>query len=207
MGLKELFSKAKDKVNQTIEKSNIEYKKNRHTQNIVIYSKPVFGGFVTKKAFLEEEQKLLFPIEDFDKDTIQEKTIIGVEDDLEYYVITEVGEDVIIKTVEEDGKTYSFDCYEVKYNILNDAFTEDVDGLPFYELTVEQEKLLNEIKIKIEANNLALKSKKEFCLHLWELFVECIEYQKKDHYIVIAFSRIATEYVEDYSTYLIQLFA
>lgn len=77
MGLKELFSKAKDKVNQTIEKSNIEYKKNRHTQNIVIYSKPVFGGFVTKKAFLEEEQKLLFPIEDFDKDTIQEKTIIG----------------------------------------------------------------------------------------------------------------------------------
>ena len=206
MGFKDLIDKTKKKLNETIEKSNMSIKKFQNTKLVTIYSKPVFGGFDTKRAFFEEN-KLLFPIEDFDDDLIQENTIIGLDEDQEYYVIQKIDKTIVQKIVQLEKDSFCYECYEVTYMILNDASTDDVDGLPFYELTVQQEELLNEIRKKIESYNLAMKSKKEFCLHLWELFVECIEYRKKDHYIVIAFSRIATEYVDDYATYLIKLFA
>lgn len=206
MGFKDLLDKTKKKINETIEKSNMSLKKFQNTKVVTIYSKPILGGFETKRAFYEDG-KLLFPIDDFEENLIQENTIIGLDEDQEYYVIKTVDHNPIKKSVQLEKDSFIYDCYEVSYDILNDAFTEDVDGLPFYELTVEQEQLLNEIRKKIENYNLAMKSKKELCLHLWELFVECIEYRKKDHYIVITFSRIASEYVDDYATYLIKLFA
>lgn len=206
MGFKDFVSKTKDKLNQVLEKGNSELKKILNTKFVTLYSHPVVGGFVTKKAFFED-QKLLFPVNDFDEEDIQINTIIGLDQDEEYYVITSLNKEIVQKTIVVDDKSFTYDCYEASYDILNDAFTNDVDGLPFHELSEKQEKVLNEIKEKIEQRSLAMKSKKDFCLNLWQFFVECIEYQKKDHYIVIAFSRIASEYVEDYSTYLIELFS
>lgn len=206
MGFKDVLNKAKTKINETIEKGNFQLKKIQNTKTVMIYSKPILGGFNTKKAFYEENT-LLFPVEDFDEELIQDDTIIGLDEDAEYYVITKVDKEPVVKTITIDDKEFNYDCYTAHYEILNDAFARDVDGLPFYDLTAEQEKVLNTIKTKIEEHSLAIPEKKELCLHLWQLFVECIEYRKKDHYIVVTFSRIATEYVEDYSTYLIQLFA
>ncbi len=206
MGFKDFVSKAKEKINGVLEKGNSELKKMQNTKYVTLYSRPVIGGFVNKKAFFEDD-KLLFPTKDFDEESIAVNTIIGLDDDEEYYVITSLDKQITQKTITVEEKTYTYDCYVATYDILNDAFTNDVDGLPFYELTVEQEQILNDIREHIEQKGLAMKNKKDFCLNLWQFFVECIEYHQRDHYIVIAFSRIASEYVEDYSTYLIRLFA
>ncbi len=206
MSFKSIIDKAKNKFNEFIDKGNSELKKFQNTKDVILYSQPVLGGFVRKRAFYEDG-KLLFPTNQFEKDEIICDTLIGLDDDKEYYVIRSLSPDPIIKEVKTLEKVFTYECYEATYEILNDSFTKDVDGLPFYELTVEKEKLLNDLRIEIENNPLALKEKKELCLELWKYFTECIQYNIKDHYVVIAFSRIAKEYVKDYSTYLIKLFA
>ena len=206
MSFKSVLDKAKNKFNELVDRGNSELKKFQNTKEVILFSQPVLGGFTRKRAFYEEK-KLLFPINQFDKDEIIIDTLIGLDEDKECYVITGLNEDPIIKEVKVEGKVFTYECYEATYEILNDAFTNDVDGLPFYELTVEQEKLLNALRIEIENNLLAMKEKKELCLELWKYFTECIQYHIKDHYVVIAFSRIAKEYVKDYPTYLIKLFA
>ena len=206
MGLKNLFSKAKSKLNEAVEKGNSGLTKFSNTKNVTFYSSPVIGGFLIKKAFYEDD-RLLFPKENFKPEDIKVHAIIGLNEDQEYYVITNVSETLVTKEVSTGGKTYTYSCYEVFYSILNDEFTNDVEGLPFYELTEKQHKALDQIKLKIEAKSLANPEKKEFVLNLWQYVTECIGYQLKEHYIMLCFAKIANEYVDDFSTYLIQLFA
>ncbi|MDE5715525.1 MAG: hypothetical protein K2I42_05265 [Anaeroplasmataceae bacterium] len=206
MGIKDVFSKAKTKVNEIVEKGNSSLTKLNNTKSVTFYSSPIVGGFIIKKAFYEEK-KLLFPKENFNKNDIKKNAIIGLNDDLEYYVITWISEDTIIKEVEVNHKKYTYECYEVTYGILNDEFTNEVTGVPYTELTENQFEIMREIKTKIEAKSLAMKGKKEFCLNMWQYVIECIEYQLKDHYILICFAKIANEYIDDFSTYLIRLFA
>lgn len=205
MGFKDLVNKAKDKLQDAIEKGSSAISRLQNTKDVTVYSKPILGGFEKRKAFFENG-KLLFPIEN-DDEPLEVKTIIGLEDDDEYYVITSISTDLVDKTITKDDKAFSYECKEVFYEVLNDEFTNDVDGLPFYDLTEQQEDVLNNIKKLIEAKNLAMKEKKEFCLNMWQFFTECIQYRLKDHYVMITFARIANEYVDDFSTYLLKLFA
>lgn len=206
MGFKDIFSKAKTKLNEAVEKGNKELAKFQNTKCVTIYDKPVLGGFVFIRAFYEGN-KLLVPVTSFERGELKNKTIIGLDDDEEYYVITSISDEPLIKEVKNEEKTFTYECYEVTYAILNDEFTEEVDGLPFYELTKGQREILDAIRKEIDQKSLAMKGKKEFCLNLWQYFVECIEYRLRDHYIVFTFSRIANEYVSDFSSYLIKLFA
>ena len=206
MSIKNILSQAKNKLEKVIEKGSSEIRRFFNTKYIKIYSKPVLGGFKSEKAFVEDS-KLFFPVSRFDKDDVQINTIIGIDNDEEYYVIKEISECTVVKEITIEDKKYEYECYEVNYNILNDEFTNDVDCLPFYDLTKEQNDILEKIREEINKRDLTVRDKKEFCLNLWNFFVECIQYRLKNHYIVIAFSRIASDYVEDYSTYLINLFS
>lgn len=206
MGVKDVWSKAKEKAGKLIEKGNEELKKMTGTKAVVLYSKPVFGGFVSKRAFYEGDE-LWFPVADFDKEDIEANAIIGLDEDEEYYIISEITFDSVQKEIVKDDKVFSYECYVVKYQILNDYFTDEVEGLPFHDLTKQQSEILKEIRQKIENKSLAMKDKKEFCLNLWHFFQECIQYQLKAHPVVITFSRIASEYIDNYSDYLIKLFS
>lgn len=206
MGFKDFFSKAKTKLNETIEKGNKELARFQNTKCVTIYDKPVLGGFVFIRAFYEGN-KLLIPVSSFERGELKINTIIGLDQDEEYYVIKEISEETILKEVKNENKSYEYECYEVSYDILNDVFTDEVDGLPCFELTKEQRNFLDALRKEIESNSLAMKGKKEFCLNLWQYFVECIEYRLKEHYVVFTFSRIANEYVKDFSSYIIKLFA
>lgn len=205
MKIKEFMNKAIDKVEAVFDKGNAEIKKVMNTKEVVFFSHPIFGGFVSKRAFYEDK-KLLFPISNLSNIEISENSIIGLDNDEEYYVITNFSKEIVIKEYEMDEKTYCYECYAVEYDILNDHFTDDVQNLPFCELSEEQEEVLETIKKEILEYSLTLKSKKEFCLNLWSFFKECVQYRIKDHYIVVAFSRIANEYVEDYPALLLKLF-
>lgn len=205
MAIKDIFKKAKDKVNSVIEKGNSSLAKFNNTKFVKLYSMPIIGGFVCKRAFYEGD-KLLFPTKSFIKEEVKVNTIIGLNEDSEYYVITKVNPEVVNKTIIDDDKEYTYECYEAEYGILNNVFTNEVDGLPFYDLTKEQEETLNEIRTLIESKQIIVKAKKDFCLNLWQYFTECIQYRLKNHYIMITFTKIASEYIEDFSTYLLRLF-
>ena len=70
MGIKDVFSKAKTKVNEIVEKGNSSLTKLNNTKSVTFYSSPIVGGFIIKKAFYEEK-KLLFPKENFNKNDIK----------------------------------------------------------------------------------------------------------------------------------------
>ena len=206
MGFKKLVNRAKTKIVEVIDKGNEEIKKIKNTKDVFFYASPVIAGFEAKRAFYEDD-KLYFPVNEFDKDLICLEAIIGLDDDKEYYMIIDVSEDTIIKEVKDGDKVYSYECYEVDYDILNDVFGDAVNNLPYYDLNDKQKQLLQEIKEKLDSKSIALKGRKNVCLDLWQYFVECIQYRLTDYTVVITFSRVATQYIDDFSTYLIKLFA
>ncbi|MDE6415075.1 MAG: hypothetical protein K2K48_06635 [Anaeroplasmataceae bacterium] len=205
MGLKEAFNQAKQKIKKTIEKGNSELKRYSASFQMIIYSKPILGGFVTKQVF-EGENQLYIPISSF-KNDIAINTIFKLQNMEDIYVVTEIDEEEYTEELIKDGKTYTYPCHIVKYRPLNDVFTEQTMGMEYRELTEAQHETLNKIKKVIETKSLAVQVKKDVCLKLWQYFTECISYQLKDHYVMETFVKIADDYVDDFSALLLKLFA
>lgn len=205
MGLKELFHQAKQKVKLTLDKGNQELKKYTSASSMILYSKPVFGGFVSKPVFLIEGE-LLIPIEDI-KEDVNIHTLFKLKEDDEVYVVTEMDTHERVQEIIEEEKHFIYKCYTVKYRNLNDIFTEETMHMSYQELSSAQQEVLNHILDEIKQKPLAVASKKEACLKLWQYFTECIEYGLKDHYVMETFVKIADDYVPDFSAYLLKLFA
>ncbi|MDE6947421.1 MAG: hypothetical protein K2P14_09580 [Anaeroplasmataceae bacterium] len=206
MSFKDIWNRAKDKFNEVVEKGNKEIKKYQVTKKVSIYSLPILGGFVSAHAFLEQN-KLYLLVNEVEEKEIKEEMIIGLSLDPELYVIKKMIKEEHKKEVKEENKTYSYNCYEAELVKLNDYFLEQTNQLPYKELTVHQVELLQTIHKTIEEKGLAVKDKKEVALKLWQYFTECISYGLKDHFIMHTFSKIANDYIEDFSSYLLKLFA
>ena len=206
MGFKDLFNQAKQKVKETIDKGNSEIKKYSATVKMSIYSKPVLGTFVSKKVF-QGENTLEIAVEDFKNDDIVLETIFKLSDDETVYVITEIEKEEHIKELVVDNKAFTYPCYTVKYRPLNDVFTEETMAMPYQELTEVQHDLLAKIQKEIEGRSLAAPEKKEAITKLWQYFTECISYKLKDYFVTDTFVKIADDYVTDFSSYLLKLFA
>ena len=205
MGLKDLVNQAKKKVKETIDKGNYELKKHSAASKMLIYSRPVLGSFASKPVF-KKDNFLELAVEDF-KNDISIKTIFKLEDDETIYVITEISEEEHIKELKVDEKTFEYPCYTVQYRPLSDVFTEETFGLPYQELSEVQHTTLEKIQKEIASRSLVASEKKEAISKLWQYFTECISYQLKDHYVMDAFVKIADDYVPDFSSYLLKLFA
>ncbi|MDE5547352.1 MAG: hypothetical protein K2I88_07795 [Anaeroplasmataceae bacterium] len=205
MGIKEALNQAKQKIKKTIEKGDSELKRYSASFQMIIYSKPNLGGFVTKQVF-EGEDQLYIPINSF-KNDILVHTIFKLQNKDDIYVVTEIDEEEYTEELIKDGKTYTYPCHIVKYRPLNDVFTEETMGMAYRELTQEQHETLNQIKKEIEKKSLVLQVKKDVCLKLWQYFTECISYQLKDHYVMETFVKIADDFVNDFSALLLKLFA
>ena len=205
MGFKDVLNQAKQQIKKTIEKTDSEIKRYSASFQMIIYSKPIMGGFVTKQVF-EREDQLYIPISSF-KNDILIHTIFKLQNKEDIFVVTEIDDNEYIEELTKDGKTYTYPCHIVKYRPLNDVFTEETMGMEYQELNQTQHDTLNYIKKKIDDRTLAVQAKKEVCLKLWQYFTECISYQLKDHYVMDAFVKIADDYVEDFSALLLKLFA
>lgn len=206
MGFKDLLNQAKQKVKETIDKGNSEIKKYSATIKMSIYSKPILGSFVSKKVF-QGDNELEIATEDFKNDDIVLKTIFKLGEDETIYVVTEIDTEEHIKELVVEDKTFSYPCYTVKYRPLNDVFTEETMAMPYQELTEVQHEILEKIQKEIEGRSLAATEKKEAITKLWQYFTECISYQLKDYYVIDTFVKIADDYVTDFSSYLLKLFA
>lgn len=205
MGLKEAWNQAKNKLQKTIEKGNSELKRYSASFQMILYSKPILGGFVTKQVF-EGEDQLYIPISSF-KNDLAVHTIFKLQNKDDIYVITEIDSEEYVEELIMDGKTYTYPCHIVKYRPLNDVFTEETMGLEFHELSEVQHEILNQIKKELEQKAFAVQAKKDVCMKLWQYFTECISCQLKDHYVMETFVKIADDYVEDFSALLLKLFA
>ncbi|MDE6655488.1 MAG: hypothetical protein K2J85_00685 [Anaeroplasmataceae bacterium] len=206
MGFKEIWNQTKRKLYEAIEKGNSELKKYSAGIQMVLYSKPMLGGFVTKQVF-EGERELFVPIDAFkDKDIIIH-TIFKLQNKDDIYVVTKIDEEEYIEELTTEGKTYTYPCHIVKYRTLNDVFTEETMGMVYREFSQPQHDTLNLIRKEIEKKPFAVQVKKEACMKLWQYFTECISYQLKDHYVMETFVKIADDYVEDFSALLLKLFA
>lgn len=206
MGFKDLFNQAKQKVKETIDKGNSEIKKSAATIKMSIYSKPALGGFGSARVF-KGEDGLEMAVEDFKKDELALKTIFKLEDDENIYVVTEIESEEHIKELVVEDKTFTYPCYTVKYRPLNDVFTEETMSMPYQELTEVQHDLLEKMKKEIDGRPLVATEKKEAIEQLWQYFTECISYQLKDYFLTDTFVKIADDYVTDFSSYLLKLFA
>lgn len=205
MGLKEAWNQAKNKLQKTIEKGNKELKRYSASFQMILYSKPILGGFLTKQVF-EGEEQLYIPISSF-KDDITLHTIFKLQNKEDIYVVTQIDQEEYTEELILDGKTYTYPCYIVKYLPLSDVFTEETMGIESKELSPMQYEILNQIKNEIEQRTLAVQVKKDVCLKLWQYFTECISCGLKDHYVMETFVKIADDYVEDFSALLLKLFA
>ena len=205
MGFKDLFNQAKQKVKETIDKGNHELKKHSATVKMSIYSKPVLGAFVSKQVF-KEESSLLIAVEDIKEDVFLH-TIFKLEEDEEVYVVTGILEEEQTKEVVVNEKVFTYPCYTLQYRLLSDVFTEETFGLPYQELTEAKHDILNKMQAEIQGKSFAATEKKEAISKLWQYFTECITYQLKDHYVLDTFVKIADDYVTDFSSLLLKLFA
>lgn len=203
---KDIFKVVKDKTIDVIEKGNLELKKFNNTKDVAFISSPVIAGYETKKAFYEEGC-LLFPIDQYEEEIFEINGIIKLEDDDNYYVIKDIKLDPVTKIIENDDKTFEYNCYEVYYKLLEEEFEKDVKDLHLYALTIDQENILNEIRKQINDKTIVVKGKKSTCLDLWVYFVRCIQLHLKNHYTIITFSKLANEFVEDFPVLLINLFS
>lgn len=110
------------------------------------------------------------------------------------------------KTVEKEGKQYTYSYYPAEYAILNDVFSEEVSGLVQSELTDRQKEILAELKQELENQSTIFKTKKEIGLILYNYFYECVQYRLKNHYLVRAFSRLVQDGIQDYTEKVLLLF-
>ena len=202
---KDIFKVVKDKTLDVIEKGNFELKKFTNTNDVAFISSPVIAGYETKKAFYEEGH-LLFPVDQYEEELFEINGIIKLEDDDTYYVIKDIKLDPVTKIIENDDKTFEYNCYEVSYKPLEEEFENDVKGLHLYALTIEQENILNEIRKQINDKTIVVKGKKSTCLDLWVYFVRCIQLHLQDHYTILAFTKLADGLVDDFSTKVVKLF-
>lgn len=212
MAIKHILDKTKDvmkvvknKAVDVIEKGNSQLKKLSNTKNIYFINSPIIGGFETKKAFYEDGY-VLFPTEEHDEKLFILNNIIKFEEDNNYYVIKEIILDPINKTIYKDDKEFNYECYKVYFARLDIEFENDIKDLRLHALNENQEQILSELVSKINEKKIVINGKKDVCLDLWSYFVKCIQYDIKKHYIVLVFSKVAEEIVEDFSSYLIKLF-
>ena len=203
---KDVMKVVKDKTVDLIDKGNHSLKKFVNTKDISFISSPVIAGFQTKKAFYENANTLLFPIEEFEKELITVNTIFRIEDDEVYYVIKKISENKIIKVIENEDKTFEYECYQVSYFLLSLEFEKEVRDLHLYALTIEQENLLNDIRNQINSKAIVVNGRKSTCLDLWVYFVRCIQLHLHDHYTILAFTKLAESMVEDFASKVVKLF-
>lgn len=159
-----------------------------------------FVWIFAKKGWLEENKILFTDLED-----VEIHTLVGIPDDPELYVITSVLE-ASSKTVEKEGKQYTYSYYPAEYAILNDVFSEEVSGLVQSELTDRQKEILAELKQELENQSTIFKTKKEIGLILYNYFYECVQYRLKNHYLVRVFSRLVQDGIQDYTEKVLLLF-
>ena len=196
MAIKDMMQKMKEWK----EKGLKSYYLWKDTVSVSIYSKPNSYGFLQKKGWLEENKILFTDLED-----VEIHTLVGIPDDHELYVITSVLE-ASSKTVEKEGKQYTYSYYPAEYAILNDVFSEEVSGLVQSELTDRQKEILAELKQELENQSTIFKTKKEIGLILYNYFYECVQYRLKNHYLVRAFSRLVQDGIQDYTEKVLLLF-
>lgn len=206
MGLKDFWTQAKQKLQDTIDKGNSELKKYSASAQMTIYSKPIFGGFVTKQVF-EGEEELFVPTQAFKENAIELNTIFRLKEKNDIFVVTFIDTEEYIEELTTEGKTYQYPCHIVKYRLLSDVFTEETMHMSYQELTPLQHDTLNQIQKEIEEKSFVYSSKKEACQKLWQYFTECISYQQNTHYVLDTFVKIADDLVEDFSVLLLKLFA
>ena len=196
MAIKDMMQKMKEWK----EKGLKSYYLWKDTVSVSIYSKPNSYGLLKKKGWLEENKILFTDLED-----VEIHTLVGIPDDPELYVITSVLE-ASSKTVEKEGKQYTYSYYPAEYAILNDVFSEEVSGLVQSELTDRQKEILAELKQELENQSTIFKTKKEIGLILYNYFYECVQYRLKNHYLVRAFSRLVQDGIQDYTEKVLLLF-
>ena len=196
MAIKDMMQKMKEWK----EKGLKSYYLWKDTFSVYIYSKPNSYGLLKKKGWLEENKILFTDLED-----VEIHTLVGIPDDPELYVITSVLE-ASSKTVEKEGKQYTYSYYPAEYAILNDVFSEEVSGLVQSELTDRQKEILAELKQELENQSTIFKTKKEIGLILYNYFYECVQYRLKNHYLVRAFSRLVQDGIQDYTEKVLLLF-
>ena len=190
----------KKKMKEWKEKGLKSYYLWKDTVSVSIYSKPNSYEKKKKKGWLEENKILFTDLED-----VEIHTLVGIPDDPELYVITSVLE-ASSKTVEKEGKQYTYSYYPAEYAILNDVFSEEVSGLVQSELTDRQKEILAELKQELENQSTIFKTKKEIGLILYNYFYECVQYRLKNHYLVRAFSRLVQDGIQDYTEKVLLLF-
>lgn len=202
---KDVMKVVKDKTVEVIDKGNFELKKYINTKDISFISSPVIAGYETKKAF-HEIGKLLFPVDEYDEHLFKINGIIRMEDDTVYYVIKDINNEPVTKTIQKDEKSFDYKCFTVTYSPLKFEFEKEVENLHLYALTEQQEEILNDIRGQINSKTVVLSGRKATCLDLWVYFVRCIQLHLKDHYTILAFTKLADGMVDDLSSKIVRLF-